>query len=490
VSRDTPHLPKDLPGVGIWPLNRGNLPSPTPTATVIFSESMAAVELYVWLPLTLVTLAVLSLISLVAIGVVPFLKWRKLHLYTMQLLLALAVAALMGDAALHLIPHAFGESDEHLEEWYHEYVEPYKPSLFIDAALGQLSISSQSDDHDEHDHHSEEEEQHSHATGIALGLLFLIGYFFFLVLDRGTCWFTSLLIARLKARAAQNHGDSSENDEGNDNGESSSQVQEMGESSTNAEDNLANNLPPVSLGELSLPGESGDDCELCEARAHDSVGGSQIELLSADSNDHVHDVDGTTLEGEMAAEKDTNTTSPLESTAEFAINVDETKVEKVGVEDKTLRYQVAILSLIGDVMHNLFDGIAIAAAFASSLPLGISTALAVALHEIPQEISDIAIMYSSGLPIPAIVGLNVLVSCSAFVGVLIFFILQALTSHIVMWLLPLIAGSFVYMAASVCVPLLNELNAQTEGNSYIGAVMQSIGYVLGVAAMLILAVLE
>ena len=441
---------------------------------------MAAVELYVWLPLTLVTLAVLSLISLVAIGVVPFLKWRKLHLYSMQLLLALAVAALMGDAALHLIPHAFGESDEHLEEWYHEYVEPYKPSLFIDAALGQLSISSQSDDHDEHDHHSEEEEQHSHATGIALGLLFLIGYFFFLVLDRGTCWFTSLLIAHLKARAAKNHGDSSENDEGNDNGESS----------TNAEDNANANLPPVSSGEPSLPGESGDDCELCEARAHDSVGGSQIELLSADSNDHVHDVDGTTLEGEMAAEKDTNTTSPLESTAEFAINVDDAKVEKAGVEDKTLRYQVAILSLIGDVMHNLFDGIAIAAAFASSLPLGISTALAVALHEIPQEISDIAIMYSSGLPIPAIVGLNVLVSCSAFVGVLIFFILQALTSHIVMWLLPLIAGSFVYMAASVCVPLLNELNAQTEGNSYIGAVMQSIGYVLGVAAMLILAVLE
>ena len=310
-----------------------------------------------------------------------------------------------------------------------------------------------------------------------------------MVLDRGTCWFTSLLIARLKARAAQNHGDSSENDEGNDNGESS----------TNAEDNANANLPPVSSGEPSLPGESGDDCELCEARAHDPVGGSQIELLSADVNDHVHEealtvisisqeADSEAVDGSPKTVKDAF--PPVESISEFTVNVDGNQAEKVA-EDKTLRYQIVVLTLLGDAIGcGLFDGVAIAAAFASSLPLGVSTAIAVVLHEIPLEISDIAIMYSSGLPTLAIAGLNVLVSFSALIGVLIFLILQALSDQIVMWLLPFIAGSFVYMAASVCVPLLRELNSQTDGNSCVGAVMQAIGYMLGAGVMLTIAILE
>ena len=306
-----------------------------------------------------------------------------------------------------------------------------------------------------------------------------------MVLDRGTCWFTSLLIARLKARAAKNDGDSSENDEGKDNGESSVKAEDAA-------------VQPNPLG-ASLPGESGDDCELCEARAHDPVGGSQIELLSADVNDHVHEealtvisisqeADSEAVDGSPKTVKDAF--PPVESISEFTVNVDGNQAEKVA-EDKTLRYQIVVLTLLGDAIGcGLFDGVAIAAAFASSLPLGVSTAIAVVLHEIPLEISDIAIMYSSGLPTLAIAGLNVLVSFSALIGVLIFLILQALSDQIVMWLLPFIAGSFVYMAASVCVPLLRELNSQTDGNSCVGAVMQAIGYMLGAGVMLTIAILE
>ena len=56
----------------------------------------------------------------------------------------------------------------------------------------------------------------------------------------------------------------------------------------------------------------------------------------------------------------------------------------------------AQLVIIGDAFHNFIDGAIIAAAVLTSLPLGINTAIAIAAHEIPQEVGDIAILLHSG----------------------------------------------------------------------------------------------
>jgi zinc and cadmium transporter len=56
-----------------------------------------------------------------------------------------------------------------------------------------------------------------------------------------------------------------------------------------------------------------------------------------------------------------------------------------------------LLILVGDGVHNFIDGVAIAASFLTSIPLGITTSLAVAAHEIPQEIADMSVLLTSGL---------------------------------------------------------------------------------------------
>ena len=62
--------------------------------------------------------------------------------------------------------------------------------------------------------------------------------------------------------------------------------------------------------------------------------------------------------------------------------------------------------MIGDTFHNFVDGAVIAAAVLTSVPLGVSTAVAVAAHEIPQEIGDFAILLHAviefSLQIPAV----------------------------------------------------------------------------------------
>ena len=56
----------------------------------------------------------------------------------------------------------------------------------------------------------------------------------------------------------------------------------------------------------------------------------------------------------------------------------------------------APMVLIGDAFHNFLDGVVIGTAVLTSVPLGVSTALAVATHEIPQELGDFAILLHAG----------------------------------------------------------------------------------------------
>src|SRR5207253_195840 len=65
-------------------------------------------------------------------------------------------------------------------------------------------------------------------------------------------------------------------------------------------------------------------------------------------------------------------------------------------DDCQVHAATAPLVLIGDAFHNFIDGAIICVAVFTSVPLGINTAIAVAAHEIPQEVGDVAILLAAG----------------------------------------------------------------------------------------------
>lgn len=120
-----------------------------------------------------------------------------------------------------------------------------------------------------------------------------------------------------------------------------------------------------------------------------------------------------------------------------------------------LHESAAPLILVGDGVHNFIDGAVIAAATYLSVPLGITTALAVAAHEIPQEVGDFAILLSAGYSRVRALWLNVLSGLSAIAGVLVAGFAIDQIPRILPYFLPVAAASFLYVAMSDLIPSLH-----------------------------------
>lgn len=117
---------------------------------------------------------------------------------------------------------------------------------------------------------------------------------------------------------------------------------------------------------------------------------------------------------------------------------------------------VAMLIIIGDGIHNFVDGILIAAAFLTDPHLGIVTSLAVAAHEIPQEVGDFAILLASGYSQKKAILYNVLASLTTIVGgVLAYFSLDGMHESLP-YFLALAASSFIYIAVADLIPSLHQ----------------------------------
>ncbi|HPA25539.1 MAG TPA: ZIP family metal transporter [bacterium] len=116
------------------------------------------------------------------------------------------------------------------------------------------------------------------------------------------------------------------------------------------------------------------------------------------------------------------------------------------------------LNLVGDAVHNLIDGIVIAAAFAVSVPLGMTVTLSITLHEIPQEISDFGVLIYAGFSRSKALLYNLYSALFALLGVLMGYFLILYIDHINLFLLPFTAGGFIYIAATDLVPEIHKEN--------------------------------
>lgn len=77
------------------------------------------------------------------------------------------------------------------------------------------------------------------------------------------------------------------------------------------------------------------------------------------------------------------------------------------------------MNLIGDSIHNFIDGLIIASTFMIDFNLGVAATLAVAIHEIPQEIGDYGVLIHAGFSNKKALILNYLVAFTVVLGGLV-----------------------------------------------------------------------
>lgn len=148
-------------------------------------------------------------------------------------------------------------------------------------------------------------------------------------------------------------------------------------------------------------------------------------------------------------------------------------------------HPVATLNIIGDGVHNFIDGILIGATYMVSVPIGITTTVAVILHEIPQEVGDFGILVHAGFSVTKAVLLNVASALTAILGALLALTIGPHVHSFSLIMLPITAGGFIYIAGSDLVPEVQ----QTCGSAGI-TISHFIAIMFGIGLMALLVFLD
>ncbi|HCS78849.1 TPA: ZIP zinc transporter [Patescibacteria group bacterium] len=129
---------------------------------------------------------------------------------------------------------------------------------------------------------------------------------------------------------------------------------------------------------------------------------------------------------------------------------------------------------LGDGVHNFIDGVAIAATFILNPSIGVMTALAVAAHEIPQEIADFSVLLSRGLSKQKAIIFNVASALTALVGAIGMYLFSEILEMHLGFITAFAAGMFVYIALSDLIPELHHSENKKETIPQIAAFLVGI----------------
>lgn len=138
----------------------------------------------------------------------------------------------------------------------------------------------------------------------------------------------------------------------------------------------------------------------------------------------------------------------------------------------------AVMNMIGDSFHNFIDGLLIGASYVVSIPIGIATTIAIVLHEIPQEIGDFGILLHGGFSKKRALLMNFLTALTALLGTVVSLVIGSFVESFGMYLLPITAGGFLYIAGSDLIP---EMHKETKLSK---SIMQLLFVFLGIGVML------
>jgi len=120
------------------------------------------------------------------------------------------------------------------------------------------------------------------------------------------------------------------------------------------------------------------------------------------------------------------------------------------------------LLVIGDVLHSFVDGVLIAAAFMTNILLGVVTSLAIAAHEIPQQISNFIVLLQGGRKTKSALVLNMFSSVGTVVGGVVAYYSLHNMQHVLPYILAVAASGFIYIAVSDLIPGLHKRTAPIE----------------------------
>ena len=142
----------------------------------------------------------------------------------------------------------------------------------------------------------------------------------------------------------------------------------------------------------------------------------------------------------------------------------------------------APMVIIGDAFHNFLDGVIIGTAVRTSIPLGVSTALAVATHEIPQEIGDMAILLHAGYSRRKAFILNLASGASAVLGAIVAVFALEWVPQITQYVLSVAAAGFLYVAMADLIPDLHRGRIDSTTLRQLALTLAGIGTVVGLSA--------
>jgi len=138
------------------------------------------------------------------------------------------------------------------------------------------------------------------------------------------------------------------------------------------------------------------------------------------------------------------------------------------------------LILVSDSVHNFIDGLVIAASFLTGFSIGIATTLAVALHEIPQELGDFGALIYGGFGKFRAVTFNYISALTAIAGGIIgYFASSMVSNNIIVYLLPFAAGNFIYIAAADLIPEIK------HAISFRRSLVHFFVFIIGIGVMLL-----
>ncbi|KKU45635.1 MAG: Zinc/iron permease [Microgenomates group bacterium GW2011_GWA2_46_7] len=147
-------------------------------------------------------------------------------------------------------------------------------------------------------------------------------------------------------------------------------------------------------------------------------------------------------------------------------------------KDHLVKHTMGTMNLVADAIHNFLDGILIAASFATGAGLGLVATLAIALHEIPQEIGDFGVLLHSGFTRRRALLANLLVSLTAIMGGVLGYFASHLLTSFAHYLVPIAAGGFLYISAADLIPELRHVSSTKKTFAMIATFLFGVGIMM------------